>query len=156
MRKRRARAWLAGARGAADPDPRMWRTRRRIGTGGLDRLSPQDLSNLRVEARGMPMHVAALAILERGCLCDAGFDIGRHVSIRAVAQLGDEASLLEAYPPTSHPHGTCSPTTSGATRPHWQRSARGRATLPPPFDACDPTPPSSGGSFVKGTHLACR
>ena len=30
----------------------------------LDRLSPLDLSNLRVEARGHPMHVAALMILE--------------------------------------------------------------------------------------------
>jgi diacylglycerol O-acyltransferase len=34
------------------------------GAGRLDRLSPQDVSNLRVEARGLPMHVAALAILE--------------------------------------------------------------------------------------------
>jgi diacylglycerol O-acyltransferase / wax synthase len=41
------------------------------GAGGLDRLSPQDLSNLRVEARGLPMHVAALAILEGAPLCDA-------------------------------------------------------------------------------------
>jgi WS/DGAT/MGAT family acyltransferase len=30
----------------------------------LDRLSPLDLSNLRVEERGLPMHVAALAILD--------------------------------------------------------------------------------------------
>lgn len=42
----------------------MWRTRRRIGSCGLDWLSPEDLSNLRVEASGLPMHVAALAILE--------------------------------------------------------------------------------------------
>jgi diacylglycerol O-acyltransferase len=38
---------------------------------GLDRLRPQDLSNLRVEARGLPMHVTALAILEGAPLCDA-------------------------------------------------------------------------------------
>lgn len=31
---------------------------------GLDRVSPLDVSNLRVEERGFPMHVAALAILE--------------------------------------------------------------------------------------------
>lgn len=41
------------------------------GAGGLDRLSLQDVSNLRVEARGLPMHVAALAILEGAPLCDA-------------------------------------------------------------------------------------
>lgn len=41
------------------------------GAGGLDRLRPQDVSNLRVEARGLPMHVAALAILEGAPLCDA-------------------------------------------------------------------------------------
>lgn len=36
----------------------------------MDRLSPQDLSNLRVEARGLAMHVAALAVLEGAPLCD--------------------------------------------------------------------------------------
>lgn len=41
------------------------------GAGGLDRLRPQEFSNLRVEARGLPMHVAALAILEGTPLCDA-------------------------------------------------------------------------------------
>ncbi len=46
----------------------MWRARRRVETCGLDRLSAQDLSNLRVEARGLPMHVAALAILDGGPL----------------------------------------------------------------------------------------
>jgi WS/DGAT/MGAT family acyltransferase len=30
----------------------------------LDRLSPQDMSNLWVEARGQPMHIAALAVLD--------------------------------------------------------------------------------------------
>ena len=37
----------------------------------LDRLSAQDASNLRIEARGVPMHVAALAILEGAPLRDA-------------------------------------------------------------------------------------
>src|SRR6266508_2235779 len=46
----------------------MWRARRRVETCGLDRLSAQDLSNLRVEARGLPMHVAALSILDGGPL----------------------------------------------------------------------------------------
>ena len=40
-------------------------------TPELDRLSAQDVSNLRIEARGVPMHVAALAILEGAPLCDA-------------------------------------------------------------------------------------
>jgi len=43
----------------------------RSSAGGLYRLSPQDLSNLRVEARGLPMHVAALAILDGAPLRDA-------------------------------------------------------------------------------------
>lgn len=38
----------------------------------LERLSPQDASNLRVEARGVPMHVAGLVILEGGPLLDSG------------------------------------------------------------------------------------
>lgn len=37
----------------------------------LERLSPLDVSNLRVEDRGLPMHVAALAILEGAPLLDA-------------------------------------------------------------------------------------
>ena len=38
----------------------------RIGSnrGRLDRISPLDASNLRVEDRGLPMHIAALAILD--------------------------------------------------------------------------------------------
>ena len=39
--------------------------------GGLGRLSRQDVSNLRVEDYGLPMHVAALAILEGRPLADA-------------------------------------------------------------------------------------
>jgi diacylglycerol O-acyltransferase / wax synthase len=37
----------------------------------LDRLSPLDVSNLRVEDHGLPMHVAALAILEGAPLLDS-------------------------------------------------------------------------------------
>jgi len=37
----------------------------------FERLTPLDLSNLRVERHGLPMNVAALAILERGALLDA-------------------------------------------------------------------------------------
>ncbi len=36
--------------------------------GLLDRLSPLDMSNLRVEDRGLPMHVAALVILDQSAL----------------------------------------------------------------------------------------
>ncbi len=59
---------------------------------GLDRLSQQDVSNLRVEGYGQPMHVAALAVLDGVPLCDAGFDIGEHVRTRAVPPPGDEAA----------------------------------------------------------------
>ncbi|HEY1126635.1 MAG TPA: wax ester/triacylglycerol synthase family O-acyltransferase, partial [Actinomycetota bacterium] len=38
---------------------------------GLARLSPLDVSNLRVEEHGFPMHVAALAIVEGAPLLDA-------------------------------------------------------------------------------------
>ena len=39
--------------------------------GRLERLSPLDASNLRVEDHGLPMHVAALAVLEGAPLVDA-------------------------------------------------------------------------------------
>jgi WS/DGAT/MGAT family acyltransferase len=37
----------------------------------LERVSPLDVSNLRVEERGLPMHVAALAVVEEAPLLDA-------------------------------------------------------------------------------------
>jgi WS/DGAT/MGAT family acyltransferase len=46
----------------------MARTRR---PGRADRLSALDLSNLRVEERGVPMHVAALALVDGAPLRDA-------------------------------------------------------------------------------------
>ncbi|MFE9773447.1 wax ester/triacylglycerol synthase family O-acyltransferase [Streptomyces sp. NPDC005931] len=43
---------------------------RAVGSDRIERLSPLDLSNLRVETRGAPMHVAALALLEGTRLLD--------------------------------------------------------------------------------------
>ncbi len=42
----------------------------------LERLSPLDVSNLRVEDHGLPMHVVALAILEGTPLIDASGQLG--------------------------------------------------------------------------------
>ncbi|MGZ6513182.1 MAG: wax ester/triacylglycerol synthase family O-acyltransferase [Actinomycetota bacterium] len=39
--------------------------------GSLDRLTPLDVSNLRVESHGLPMNVAAIAVLESRPLLDA-------------------------------------------------------------------------------------
>jgi diacylglycerol O-acyltransferase / wax synthase len=47
-----------------------WRPGRRVGANGLDRLSPLDVANLRIEDHGPPMHVMALAILDGAPLCD--------------------------------------------------------------------------------------
>jgi diacylglycerol O-acyltransferase / wax synthase len=105
----------------------------------LERLTPLDVSNLRVERHGLPMNVAALAILEGRVLLDASgglalesirarieqrlhlaprlrqrlyrpgfgfggpvwvddasFDVGRHVTTRAVPAGGGEEALLAA------------------------------------------------------------
>ncbi len=43
--------------------------------GDADRLSPLDMSNLRVEEHGMPMHVAALALLDGRPLVDENGDV---------------------------------------------------------------------------------
>jgi hypothetical protein len=37
----------------------------------LERLTPLDLSNLRIESHGLPMNVAALVFLDAGALPDA-------------------------------------------------------------------------------------
>ena len=42
----------------------------------LERLTPLDVSNLRIERHGLPMNVAALAILEGGALLDASGELG--------------------------------------------------------------------------------
>jgi diacylglycerol O-acyltransferase len=41
----------------------------------LERLTPLDVSNLRIESHGLPMNVAALAILEGRALLDASGDL---------------------------------------------------------------------------------
>jgi WS/DGAT/MGAT family acyltransferase len=47
-----------------DPSSHTKVPRRIPGETALDRLSPLDVSNLRVEDRGLPMHIAALAYIE--------------------------------------------------------------------------------------------
>lgn len=54
-------------------------------TGRPEWLSPLDLSNLRVEDHGSPMHVAALAILEGAALVDASGQ-PRLTAMRAVVE----------------------------------------------------------------------
>jgi diacylglycerol O-acyltransferase / wax synthase len=41
----------------------------------LERLTPLDVSNLRIERRGLPMNVAALAVVEGGVLLDASGEL---------------------------------------------------------------------------------
>ena len=41
----------------------------------LERLTPLDVSSLRIERHGLPMNVAALAILEGGALLDASGEL---------------------------------------------------------------------------------
>ena len=56
----------------------------------LDRLSPLDVSNLRVEERGLPMHVAALVILHQTALTAApggpGLDVLQDIIERRLHQ----------------------------------------------------------------------
>jgi diacylglycerol O-acyltransferase / wax synthase len=51
--------------------------RARVGADrlALERLTPLDVSNLRIERHGLPMNVAALAILEGGALLDASGEL---------------------------------------------------------------------------------
>ena len=51
----------------------------------LERLTPLDVSNLRIETRGLPMNVAALAILAGGALFDASGELALE-SIRATIE----------------------------------------------------------------------
>ena len=58
-----------------------------MGRGRGERASPLDLSNLRVEEHGLPMHIAALAVLDGWPLLDAGGrlrleELRRHVADR--------------------------------------------------------------------------
>lgn len=86
-----------------------------------DRISALDLSNLRVEARGLPMHITALALLDgrpsydvarhveertrgvsrlrqvlvgRAWRDDPAFSVARHVRASAIPSPGDETTLL--------------------------------------------------------------
>ncbi len=59
----------------------------------MERLSPQELVNLRVEDRGLPMHVAALIILDgavRAGLADSG-----RAALAGPRDLARPASLLD-------------------------------------------------------------
>jgi wax ester synthase-like acyl-CoA acyltransferase family protein len=51
--------------------PRLPAAASRSSSARLQRLSPLDVSNLRAEEHGVPMHVAALARVEGAPLCDA-------------------------------------------------------------------------------------
>jgi len=62
----------------------------RRGGPRLDRLTPLDASNLRIEEHGLPMHVAALAILEGASLRD---ESGRLALERISEQVGRQAHL---------------------------------------------------------------
>ena len=60
----------------------------------VDRISPLDLSNLRVEEHGMPMHIAALALLDGQPLLDEGGDLQMERIRRHVAErIGDTKRL---------------------------------------------------------------
>src|SRR6266545_1957439 len=68
----------ARRRGPPAPDHDRTVVRRGQGSarpGRRDRLSPIDVSNLRVEDHGLPMHVAAFAILEGTPLLDASREL---------------------------------------------------------------------------------
>ena len=58
----RARAGRRSARAGGGPVRRA---------GRLERLSPVDAANMRVESHGRPMHVAALGVVDRASLLDA-------------------------------------------------------------------------------------
>lgn len=55
-------------------------------TDRLERLSPLDVSNLRVEDHGLPMHVAALGILDGASLVDASGQLRLNAMCAAVEQ----------------------------------------------------------------------
>jgi diacylglycerol O-acyltransferase / wax synthase len=53
-----------------------------VAAGRLERLSPLDVSNMRVEGRGLPMHVAAVAVVDGAPLLDAAGEL-RLEAVRA-------------------------------------------------------------------------
>jgi diacylglycerol O-acyltransferase len=69
----------------------------------LDRLSRQDVSNLRVEARGMPMHVAALAILDGAHLLDHDGSLRiEHIQAELERRLVAAPRLRQLIQPVGH------------------------------------------------------
>jgi diacylglycerol O-acyltransferase len=61
----------------------------------LERLSPLDVSNLRVEKHGLPMNVAAIALLERVPLVDASGELAVEAIRTRVARRLDRAPRLQ-------------------------------------------------------------
>jgi diacylglycerol O-acyltransferase / wax synthase len=59
-----------------------------------DRLSPLDMSNLRVEARGLPMHVAAVAFLDGTPLVDDSGQLRLETIRRHVGERSRQAQRL--------------------------------------------------------------
>src|SRR5262252_8094023 len=47
-----------------------------LGAGRLERLSPVDAANMRVESRGLPMHVAAVGVVEGAAWVDTAGELG--------------------------------------------------------------------------------
>jgi diacylglycerol O-acyltransferase / wax synthase len=62
--------------------------------GRGDRLTPLDMSNLRVEARGLPMHVAAVALLDRTPLVDSSGQLRLEAIRRHVEERSRQAQRL--------------------------------------------------------------
>ena len=67
---------------------------RLAGARRLDRLSALDVSNLRVEERGVPMHVAALVILEGSPLLDRSGEVRLNELRRRIERRLDRAPRL--------------------------------------------------------------
>ena len=65
---------------------------RSLGRG--DRLTPLDMSNLRVEARGLPMHVAAVAILDGTPLVDVSGQLRLEAIRRHIEERSRQAQRL--------------------------------------------------------------
>ncbi|MGH3465647.1 MAG: wax ester/triacylglycerol synthase family O-acyltransferase [Kribbellaceae bacterium] len=62
--------------------------------GRGDRLTPLDMSNLRVEARGLPMHVAAVAVLDGTPLLDSSGQLRLEAIRRHVEERSRQAQRL--------------------------------------------------------------
>jgi diacylglycerol O-acyltransferase / wax synthase len=67
--------------------------------GRLDRLTPLDMSNLRVEKHGLPMHVAALIVLESAGPGQPDLDRLRDIVDRRLARVPRLRQVLYHPPP---------------------------------------------------------